>query len=77
VIVPTTLFVTGSIRKTVPATTSGTNTVPSAATAAFSGCPPPPQAVREPALLLGYAVAPEPSLLRAVAVLAEAVQAAI
>jgi GntR family transcriptional regulator/MocR family aminotransferase len=32
--------------------------------------------VREPALLLGYAVAPEPSLRRAVAVLAEAVRAA-
>ena len=34
------------------------------------------EAVREPALLLGYAVASEPSLRRAVAVLAEAVQAA-
>lgn len=34
------------------------------------------QAVREPALLLGYAVAPEPALRRAVAVLAEAVRAA-
>jgi hypothetical protein len=34
------------------------------------------QVVREPALLLGYAVAPEPSLRRAVAVLAEAVRAA-
>jgi GntR family transcriptional regulator/MocR family aminotransferase len=34
------------------------------------------EAVREPALLLGYAVAPEPSLRRAVTVLAEAVQAA-
>jgi hypothetical protein len=34
------------------------------------------QAVREPALLLGYAVAPEPSLRRAVTVLAEAVRAA-
>jgi GntR family transcriptional regulator / MocR family aminotransferase len=34
------------------------------------------EAVREPALLLGYAVAPEPSLRRAVAVLAEAVKAA-
>jgi GntR family transcriptional regulator / MocR family aminotransferase len=33
-------------------------------------------AVREPALLLGYAVAPEPSLRRAVGVLANAVQAA-
>ena len=33
-------------------------------------------AVREPALLLGYAVAPEPSLRRAVTVLAEAVRAA-
>ncbi len=32
---------------------------------------------REPALLLGYAVAPEPSLRRAVAVLEEAVRAAI
>jgi DNA-binding transcriptional MocR family regulator len=32
--------------------------------------------VREPALLLGYAAAPEPALRRAVAVLAEAVQAA-
>ena len=32
--------------------------------------------VREPALLLGYAVAPEPSLRRAVTVLAEAVRAA-
>jgi GntR family transcriptional regulator/MocR family aminotransferase len=34
------------------------------------------QVVREPALLLGYAAAPEPSLRRAVAVLAEAVRAA-
>jgi GntR family transcriptional regulator / MocR family aminotransferase len=34
------------------------------------------EAVREPALLLGYAVAPEPSLRRAVTVLAEAVRAA-
>lgn len=34
------------------------------------------EAVREPALLLGYAVAPEPSLRRAVSVLAEAVRAA-
>jgi hypothetical protein len=34
------------------------------------------QAVREPALLLGYAVAPEASLRRAVAVLAEAVRTA-
>jgi GntR family transcriptional regulator / MocR family aminotransferase len=34
------------------------------------------EVVREPALLLGYAVAPEPSLRRAVAVLAEAVRAA-
>jgi GntR family transcriptional regulator / MocR family aminotransferase len=34
------------------------------------------RAVREPALLLGYAVAPEPSLRRAVSVLAEAVRAA-
>jgi GntR family transcriptional regulator/MocR family aminotransferase len=34
------------------------------------------QAMREPALLLGYAVAPEPSLRRAVTVLAEAVRAA-
>lgn len=34
------------------------------------------QATRRPALLLGYAVAPEPSLRRAVAVLAEAAQAA-
>jgi GntR family transcriptional regulator / MocR family aminotransferase len=34
------------------------------------------QVVREPALLIGYAVAPEPSLRRAVAVLAEAVRAA-
>jgi GntR family transcriptional regulator/MocR family aminotransferase len=34
------------------------------------------EAVREPALLLGYAVAPEPSLRRAVTVLAEAVLAA-
>jgi hypothetical protein len=33
-------------------------------------------ATRRPALLLGYAVAPEPSLRRAVAVLAEAAQAA-
>ncbi|HEU5215683.1 MAG TPA: PLP-dependent aminotransferase family protein [Gaiellaceae bacterium] len=33
-------------------------------------------AVREPALLIGYAVAPEPSLRRAVSVLAEAVRAA-
>jgi GntR family transcriptional regulator/MocR family aminotransferase len=33
-------------------------------------------AVRQPALLLGYAVAPEPALRRAVAVLAEAVRAA-
>jgi GntR family transcriptional regulator/MocR family aminotransferase len=32
---------------------------------------------REPALLLGYAVAPEPSLRRAVAVLAEAIRAAV
>jgi GntR family transcriptional regulator/MocR family aminotransferase len=34
------------------------------------------KAVREPALLLGYAVAPEPSLRRAVTVLARAVRAA-
>jgi GntR family transcriptional regulator/MocR family aminotransferase len=34
------------------------------------------QAVREPALLLGYAAAPEPSLRRAVTALAEAVRAA-
>jgi GntR family transcriptional regulator/MocR family aminotransferase len=34
------------------------------------------EATREPALLLGYAVAPEPSLRRAVTVLAEAVRAA-
>jgi GntR family transcriptional regulator / MocR family aminotransferase len=34
------------------------------------------EAVREPALLLGYAVAPEPSLRRAITVLAEAVRAA-
>ena len=34
------------------------------------------EAVREPALLLGYAVAPEPSLRLAVAVLAQAVRAA-
>ncbi len=34
------------------------------------------EAVRDPALLLGYAVAPEPSLRRAVAVLADAVRAA-
>jgi GntR family transcriptional regulator/MocR family aminotransferase len=34
------------------------------------------QVVREPALLLGSAAAPEPSLRRAVAVLAEAVRAA-
>jgi GntR family transcriptional regulator/MocR family aminotransferase len=34
------------------------------------------EAVREPALLLGYAAAPEPSLRRALAVLAEAVRAA-
>ena len=34
------------------------------------------ESVREPALLLGYAVAPEPALRRAVAVLAEAVRAA-
>ena len=34
------------------------------------------EAVRDPALLLGYAVAPEPSLRRAVAMLAEAVRAA-
>ena len=34
------------------------------------------QAVREPALLLGYAMTPEPSLERAVAALAEAVRAA-
>jgi GntR family transcriptional regulator/MocR family aminotransferase len=34
------------------------------------------EVVREPALLLGYAVAPEPSLRRAVSVLAEAVRAA-
>jgi GntR family transcriptional regulator / MocR family aminotransferase len=34
------------------------------------------EAVREPALLLGYAVAPEPSLRRSVKVLAEAVRAA-
>jgi GntR family transcriptional regulator/MocR family aminotransferase len=34
------------------------------------------KAVREPALLLGYAVAPEPSLRRTVSVLREAVQAA-
>ena len=34
------------------------------------------KAIREPALLLGYAVAPEPSLRRAVGVLAEAVRAA-
>jgi GntR family transcriptional regulator/MocR family aminotransferase len=33
--------------------------------------------VREPALLLGYAVAPEPSLRRAVAVLADAMRAAV
>ena len=34
------------------------------------------ESTREPALLLGYAVAPEPALRRAVAVLAEAVRAA-
>jgi GntR family transcriptional regulator/MocR family aminotransferase len=34
------------------------------------------EVVREPALLLGYAVSPEPSLRRSVAVLAEAVRAA-
>ncbi|HEY3463424.1 MAG TPA: PLP-dependent aminotransferase family protein [Gaiellaceae bacterium] len=34
------------------------------------------EATREPALLLGYAMAPEPALRRAVAVLAEAVRAA-
>lgn len=35
------------------------------------------QAVREPALLLGYAVAPEPSLRRAVTLLGDALQAAV
>ena len=34
------------------------------------------RAVREPALLLGYAVTPEPGLRQAVKVLAEAVRAA-
>src|SRR6478735_5285107 len=38
--VSTTLFVAGSILETVPPVTLGTNTVPSAATAALSGpCP--------------------------------------